>query len=97
VDYDPGRIPIGQPLPCRQIASGGGDPWSIEQAKIDCIAHRQADLAGIAERANRGLAGGNALLRKEQRAESAEFHGLVKIDILLAFGVAISEMRVHIE
>jgi hypothetical protein len=56
------------PLPRGEIASGGGDARPLEQAEIDRIADRQADLAGIARRTNRGVAHRNDLLREKQAA-----------------------------
>src|SRR5205085_10922219 len=68
-----------------------------EEAGADRVADRQADLTGISRRADRRVAGGRDLLRKEQAAERAEFERAVKVDVLFALRVAIGEMRVHID
>src|SRR5205085_12096111 len=69
---DPARIPIGQALACRDVRPGGSDARPLEQAGADCIANRQADLPGIARRAERGVAGRQQLLGEEQAAKRAE-------------------------
>ena len=54
---DPARIPIGQALACRDVGPGGADARPVEQTGADRVANRQADLAGVARRAERGVAG----------------------------------------
>src|ERR1700722_13198054 len=41
---DPGRIPVGQSLTRRQIATSRGYTWAVKQAEVDRVAYRQADL-----------------------------------------------------
>ena len=80
------QIPVGEALRRGQVAARSRDAWSLEQARADGIAHRQADLAGIAGRADRGVAGGNHLLGEEQAANGAELERLNKAGFLrLAF------------
>ena len=94
---DPGRVPVGQTLMRGQIAARRHDPRPVEQAGADRVADRQADLAGIARRADRGIAGGGDLLREEHAAQGAEFERAVEVDVLLALGVAVGEMGVDVD
>ena len=94
---DPARIPVGQALACRDVGPGGADARPVEQAGADRVADRQADLAGIARRADRGVAGRQQLLGEEQAAQRAELQRAVEVDILLALGIAIGEMDVDVD
>ena len=58
-----------------QVAARGGDARALEQAGPNGVADREADLAGVAGRADRGVAGRDHLLREEQPADRAEFSG----------------------
>ena len=94
---DPGRVPVGQTLMRGHIAPRRHDPRPVEQAGADRVADRQADLPGIARRADRGKPGRGDLLREEHAAQGAEFERAVEVDILLALGVAIGEMGVDVD
>ena len=80
-----------------QIAPGRHDPRPVEQAGADRIADRQADLAGVARRADRGEAGRGDLLREEHAAQGAELERAVEVDVLLALGVAVGEVGVDVD
>jgi hypothetical protein len=69
---DPSRVPVGQTLMRRHIASGRHDPRTVEQTGADRIADRQADLACVARRADRRKAGGGNLLSEEHPAQGPE-------------------------
>jgi len=60
-------------------------------------ADRQADLPGVARRADRREPRGSDLLGEEHAAQSAELERAVKVDVLLALGVAIGEVGVHVD
>ncbi len=94
---DPARIPIGQALACRDVGAGGADARPVEQAGAHRVANRQADLAGVARRAERGVAGRQELLGEEQATQRAELQRAVEVDILLALGIAVGEMDVDID
>src|SRR3984893_6271378 len=94
---DPGRVPVGQPLMGRHITPGCHDSWPVEEARTDRIADRQADLPGVARRADRGEAGGGDLLGEEHAAQGTEFERAVEVDVLLALGVAIGEVSVDVD
>ncbi len=79
-----------------EVAARRGDARPVEQAVVDGVAHRQADLSRVARRADGGIAGREALLREEQASDRAELHRLIKIDVLLGLGIAVGEMRVHV-
>ena len=94
---DPGRIPVGQALMRRDVRARGHDPRAVEQPGAHRIADRQRDLSGIARRADRGVPGSGDLLGEKHAAQRAEFKRSVKVDVLLALGIAVSEMRVHVD
>src|SRR6516162_8235994 len=66
---NPSRVPVGQTLMRRHIASGRHDPRTVEQTGADRIADRQADLARVARRADRREADGGNLLGEEHPAQ----------------------------
>ena len=89
--------PVGQALTRRDVTAGRGDARAVEQAGGDGVAHRQADLPGIARGADRGVAGRDDLLGEEHAAQGAELHRLIEIDVLFGLGVAISQMNMHVD
>jgi len=92
VGYQSVRTLVG-----RHIAPGCHDPRAVEEAGADRIADREADLPGVARRADRREAGGGDLLGEKHAAQGAEFERAVEVDVLLALGVAISEMGVDVD
>jgi hypothetical protein len=94
---DKAGIPIGEALPRRDVASGGGDARPVEEPGAQRVAQREADLAGITRRTDRGNARRQHLLREEEGAQRAELGRRVEVNVLLALGVAIGEMGVHVD
>ena len=94
---DPARVPIGQALMGGDITARRHDTGPVEKAGADCVTDRQADLAGVARRADCGKSGRGDLLSEEHAAQGAELERAVKVDVLLALRVAVGEMRVDVD
>ncbi|MNO95287.1 hypothetical protein D3C76_869250 [compost metagenome] len=88
--------PVIEALAIGDDPAAGRDARTLEQARGNCIAHGDAELAAIAWANHAGHPSGQHMLSEEHAAQGAEFVAGPDIDVFFALRVAEGQVCMHV-